>query len=905
MSAHTGETEPSNAWHALTTEEALQRLGSAPAGLTSAEAEARRARYGPNRLRPPERASAWKILADQFRSVVMALLVVGAGVALVLGDPVDAAAIAAVLVINAVVGFSTEYRARVAVAALMRLEVPQAVVVRDGQPRELPAETLVPGDVIQLEAGQSVPADARLLSGTEIRVNEAPLTGESVPVNKNPTRALEPDTPLAERVNMVYMGTALVAGSGRALVVRTGMETEVGRIGGLVGGIHEERTPLEHRLDALGQRLVWVALAVTAVVVAVGLLRGEPLGRMIETGLALAIAAVPEGLPAVSTIALAVGVSRMARRKALVRRLPAVEALGSATVVCTDKTGTLTAGEMTVAELWAGGHEYRFTGAGYAPDGVVTRDGESVDAGADPVLRSALRIGALNNRAGLDRTDGGWTARGDPTEAALLVAARKAGLDPTALQREWPEVAELPFSSERMLMATFHETPEGRRVVVKGAPARILERSSRVATDEGVEPLDDPSRERILTRNREMASRGLRVLALAEAAADSTDEEAVRDLTFVGLVGMSDPPAPGVRETIDTFNTAGIRTVMITGDQALTAEAIAKELGIVREGQGVMEGRRLRSLSDAELAEELPNIAALSRVPPEDKLRIVNAFQRRGEIVAMLGDGVNDAAALKKADIGVAMGGRGTDVAKEAAAVVLQDDRFQTIGAAVEEGRVIFDNIRKFVFYLFSCNLAEVFVLLFASLAGLPQPLLPLQILWLNLVTDTFPALSLAVEPGESDVMQRPPKHPQEAILSGGFLARISIYGLFITGATLGAFVLALAGDGDRGRGTSVAFMTLALAQIFHLGNARDDKPVVGWEAATRNPWALGAIAVTVFLQLLAVYFAPLTSILGLVRLTAADWSLIVPFALAPAVIGQATAWIRSRRSLPRAGAVP
>lgn len=889
------------AWHSLAAGEVLARLRATADGLSGEEAGERLKRYGPNALRAAKPVSAWKILLDQFRSVVVLLLFAAAAVAWLIGDPLEAAAVLAVLAINAALGFATEYRARGAMAALLRLEVPHAMVIRDGRPRQVEAHALVPGDVVLVEAGQSVPADARLLAATELRTNEAALTGESLPVSKRTGAPLPADTPLAERANLVFMSTAVVAGSGRAVVVATGMETEVGRIGGLVGGIREERTPLEHRLDELGRRLVWVTLAVAALVIGLGLLRGEPIGRMVETGIALAIAAVPEGLAAVSTIALAVGVARMARRNALVRRLPAVESLGSATTVCTDKTGTLTAGEMTVTTIWAGGRTYGVTGTGYRPEGTFTREGREVDAAAVPELERALRIGALANRAALEPADGAWEIRGDPTEAAFLVVAGKAGLDREELLERWPEMGELPFSSERMLMATYHHDSEGPLACVKGAPARVLERCDTLHTPSGEIELDTSGREEVLLRNRELAASGLRVLALAEGRVDALGEDSLQGLTFVGLVGMSDPPAAGVRETIERFHGAGIRTVMITGDQRLTAEAVARELGILRPGDQVVEGRELQGAAPEELADGLARVSALSRVSPEDKLRIVEALQERGEIVAMLGDGVNDAPALKKADIGVAMGVRGTDVAKEAAAVVLQDDRFQTIGAAVEEGRVIFDNIRKFVFYLFSCNVAEVFVILGASILGLPQPLLPLQILWLNLVTDTFPALSLAVEPGEPGVMRRPPRNPRKAILSARFARAVGVYALLITVVTLAAFLWALSGPAsDPARAITVAFMTLALAQTFHLGNARGREPVVAWGRATANLWALVAVAVTVALQLLAVYYAPLARVLGVVPISVADWWVIVPLALLPAVVGQVIAWmgaVRRRRT--------
>ena len=885
-------------WHLGPIEEVLERLESGGDGLEDAEVEARLERYGPNSLRMAKPVSVWSILVDQFRSVVVLLLVAAMVLAWLFGDPIEAAAVFAVLVINAGIGFVTEYRARTEMAALQQLEVPHATVVRRDAPEEIEAHALVPGDVILVEPGQSVPADARLITATELRTNEAALTGESMPVSKQADAELVADTPLAERVNTIYMSTSVVAGSGRAVVIATGMATEVGRIGGMVGEIREERTPLEERLDALGRRLVWVTLGVAIVVVALGSVRGEPFEDILQTGIALAIAAVPEGLAAVSTIALAVGMARMARRNALVRRLPAVEALGSVTTVCTDKTGTLTAGEMTVTAFRAGGQEYTVSGTGYLPQGAFSRDGSEVDPADDPLLERALRIGALANRAGLELVDGEWRVRGDPTEVALLVAAEKVGMGRNALLEDWPETGEVPFSSERMLMATFHRGPDGPVALVKGAPARVLERCNRYLTASGeAVPLDEAARAAVLEQNETLAGRGLRVLALADGKAEGDDEGALHSLTIVGLVGISDPPAEGVRETIEQFQTAGIRTVLITGDQRLTAEAVARELGIVHSADEVADGRELQALEEEDLAARLANISAITRVSPEDKLRIVDGFQRRGEIVAMLGDGVNDAPALKKSDIGVAMGGRGTDVAKEASGVVLRDDRFQTIGAAVEQGRVIFDNIRKFVFYLFSCNVAEVFVILGASLLALPQPLLPLQILWLNLVTDTFPALSLAVEPGEGDVMHRPPDDPNRAILSRDFVRRIAIFGALITVVTLIAFIWALRGpEPGHERAITVAFMTLALAQIFHLGNARGREPVLTWRRLTANPWALAAVGLTLGLQLLAVYFPPLARVLQLVPLTTGDWLVIGPLALVPAIIGQGAAWLASRR---------
>lgn len=876
------------AWHRLDPGQALERLGSARDGLTPHDARARLDRFGPNRLARSKQVSALSILLSQFASLVVGLLVAAAVIALFLGDLLEASAIGAVLAINTVMGFVVELRARRAMDALLAYEVPTAKVVRDGRVESIASDGLVPGDVIELEEGDRVPADARLLTSAELRTNEAPLTGESLPVNKAAGSMQEVDTPLAERQSMVYAGTSVYVGRASAVVVGTGALTEIGRIGTLVAQVGESRTPLEGRLDELGKRLVWLTLGVAAVVTALGMIQGAPFGRMLETGIALAIAAVPEGLPAVATIALAVGLRRMARRQAMVRRLAAVEALGGTTVVCTDKTGTLTAGQMTATVVFGSGRRIDVTGSGYAPTGRLEAAGTPVDPAAHPWLEKLLTAAALTSRARIE--DGSMV--GDPTDAALTVLALKAGVRADDLLRELPRVGEIPFSSERRSSASIHRRGAETITFLKGAPATVLERCTRWAVDDADRPLDESARTRLDETNEDLAARGLRVIALASGTGDSDGE----DLTFLGLVGIADPPAEGVRETIQTFRRAGIRTVMITGDQRATAESIGRELGALEEGHRAVDGRELRNLTDEQLASEEEAIGVFSRVSPEDKLRIVSALQDRGEIVAMLGDGVNDAAALKKADVGVAMGRRGTDVAKETADIVLNDDRFLTVGAAVEEGRVIFENIRKFVFYLFSCNLAEVLVLLLASLATLPLPLLPLQILWLNLVTDTFPALALAMEPAEPGVMERSPRDPERAILSGPFLRSMLFYASLITGATLLGYGWALQA-GEPERAVTIAFMTLALAQLFHLGNARSRGPVLSWKRATANRWAVAAVPLVLGLQILAVHWPPLAEVLRTVPLSAVDWLVVGVLSIVPGVAGQVVDSIQERRA--------
>jgi len=895
--------EPATSWHALAPSEVCRRLATTSAGLDAAEATARLARVGPNELRPPPPVSAWRILADQFRSVVVLLLLAAAGVALASGDHVDAAAIGVVLLLNSAIGFFTELPTRRALEALRTLQVPRATVIRGGHSHDVDARHLVPGDVIALEAGQAVPADARLLSSSELRTTEAPLTGESLPVDKDAWADLSADAPLPDRRTLVYQGTTVVAGSGRAVVVATGVATEVGRIGTLVGVGPERRTPLERRLDSLGRRLAVAALAVAGVVALLGLLQGAPLAAVLAASIALAVAAVPEGLPAVVTVTMAAGVRRMAHRRALVRRLPVIESLGSATIVCTDKTGTLTTGEMTATTLWFAGHEVAISGVGYAPVGDFHEGARRVDPAQDGLLAKSLQVAALANRASLLERDGTWRARGDPTEVALLVAARKGGLDRANLLAERAELGELPFSSERMFMATFHEDAGGVvAAYVKGAPDRVLERCDRLWTADGPRALDDVAQALVRAENERLAARGLRVLAFAHGAVEGTTENETRGLAFVGLIGLADPPAPGVQETIRALREAGIRTVMLTGDQRRTAEAVARQLGLLEGAGRVLDARELEALGDPALADSVLQAGAFSRVSPEDKLRIVRAFQRDGEIVAMLGDGVNDAPALRHADIGVAMGRRGSDVAREAAALVLQDDRFQTVVAAVEEGRVMFDNISKFVFYLFSCNLAEVLVFLGAALAGLPLPLLPLQILWLNLITDVTTALPLAVEPAEPGLMRRPPRDPHSAILAAPLVRAALGYAVVIAAVTLLAFAWTHArSPGDPARAVTVAFLTLGLAQIFHLGNARSHGPVLAVTRVFANRLALGAVALAVGLQWLVTAWRPLAAVLGVQAVSASDWRVITLLALTPAVLGQAlksarAVWSRTRR---------
>lgn len=865
------------AHHATPLEGVLSELHSGVAGLSDGEARTRLTRFGPNRLEPARPVPPLVILLNQLRSVVVVLLIAAGAISLALGERLEAGAIGAVLLLDTVIGFMTEWRARRSMDALLRLEVPRASVVRAGHLRSVDAAELVPGDVVQIDAGDEVPADARLIEATDLRTNEAALTGESLPVAKT-SGVLDVDTPLAERRNMVYKGTTVAAGTARAVVTGTGAGTELGRIGTLVATVSAGPTPLEQRLDDLGKRVVWLAIGVAAAVAALEWARGGPVGLVLETGIALAVAAVPEALPAVATIALAIGMHRMAQRRVLIRRLPVVETLGSTTVVCSDKTRTLTSGVMTVVAIWAAGREIT----------LPSMSGPGDSAALEPSLRTA----ALASRPRGVSRDGDRAPAGDPVDLAVLAAAEQAGIDRAALLRHLPPLGTVPFSSHRKLMASFHARDGDTVAFVKGAPQRVVDLCSRIRTANDERQLDEDGRAGLIATNEKLAARGLRVLAVASGTTSGPAEDALVDLTFEAFLGLADPPAAGAKETIARLRDAGLRTVMITGDQRRTADAVGRELGLLTRGDEVMDGAQLDRVDGVDRESRIGRVAAFSRVTPEHKLAIVTALQAQGQIVAMLGDGVNDAPALKKADVGVAMGLRGTDVAKEAAGVVLQDDRFESVAAAVEEGRVIFDNIRKVVFYLFSCNIAEILVLLVAGLTSLPPPLAPLQLLWLNMITDTFPALALAVEPGDPDVMQRPPRDPDEALLSRGFVISVFVYGGVITVSTLAAYAWGLRASPEHAQ--TIAFMTLAFAQIAHLGNARSPAPVLLPARAAANRYAIGAVLVSVGLQTAVLEVPLLTAALRVHPLTGREWMVVLVCAVVPAIAGQAYKLARS-----------
>jgi Ca2+-transporting ATPase len=830
----------------------------------------------------------------------VALLIAATVVAFALGENIEAIAILVVIVLNAAIGFFTEWKAEQALTALQQQAVPVAHVVRDGDEREIAAAELVPGDIVLLPAGSRVPADGRLIESARLQVQEAALTGESHAVTKQVESVPDENAALAERKNMVYLGTAVTDGRGRFLVTATGANTEVGRIGTLIEEAGNRDTPLERKLAQLGNALIGIVLVLCAVIVAAGWLRGLSFLYMLRVGISLAIAAVPEGLPAVTTMTLALGMQRMARMRALIRRLPAVETLGSTTVICTDKTGTLTRNEMTVQALQLGERRVDVTGTGYATTGEFRVDDQPVDPKVDEHLALALRIGALCSDARIEQGDDGETIIGDPTEGALVVAAAKAGMHEEDLERDYPRIDEVPFSSETKRMATVHRTPGGPTVAyVKGAPSTIAEASSQQLTADGVRPLSDEARQQIMARNEELAGRALRILGLAykEVPENHAEEDLTKDLIFVGLVGMIDPLRDEVKDAIETCRQAGIRTVMMTGDQAATAAEIGRQLGLDRDPRGrelrAAHGRELAGLDEEGWKKVAAEAGVFARVSPEHKLRIVEALQADGEVVAMTGDGVNDAPALKKADIGVAMGIKGTDVAKEAADMVITDDNFTSIVGAVEQGRIIYANILRFVHYLFSCNLAEILVVFIALMLGWPLPLTALQILWLNMITDVLPALALALEPSAPDMMKRPPRDPDEPVMTPQFVGLISWQGLLLTGVVLLAFWLGMRWYGTENAGLrhaiTLSFMTLALAQVFHAFNARSRTRSALTARLFTNAWLWAAVVACVLLQLAAVYVPFLQVVLQTTPLSVADWSLVLALSLVPVVVVELT----------------
>lgn len=851
---------------ALEAEEVAGKLATAPeSGLATGEAERRLAIYGPNRLSREEAKSALRILANQFKSIIVWLLVAAAATSFVLGDLAEGIAIVVVLLLNGAIGFFTELRATRSMEALMRLTEVRTRVRRNGKLREVDAHDLVPGDIVVLEAGDIVTADLRLVAASNLRCDESLLTGESVPVTKG-VSTLAPDTVIGDRVNMAFSGTAVTQGTGEGIAVATGMESELGRISALAQTADSESSPLERRLDRLGHKLVWLTLGLAVLTSLAGILRGHQIADMVQTGVALAVAAIPEGLPVVATLSLARGMWRMAKRNALITHLSSVETLGATTLIVTDKTGTLTENRMTVTGYLLAERDVK----------AESRNGEigfsagtdTLDPEADAALSNALAIGVLCSTAELGDGSGGSTT-GDPMEIALLRAASGAGMTRASLAGRFREVKRYAFDPDRKMMATVHACEEGSFYAVKGAPEAVVEVCDRALTDEGEKPIDEAGRTSWIERNSRAAKDGLRLIALAMKTARSETENPYVGLTLVALVCFLDPLRKDVQDAIRASREAGVRVVMMTGDHAETAANIARQAGLASPAMSIFAGRDLVDLdpqcTDPDLRERLSNADVFARVAPDTKLKLVSLFQDNGHVVAMTGDGVNDAPALRKADIGIAMGQRGTQVAREAADMVLKDDAFSTIIAAMRQGRIIFDNIRKFVVYLMSCNVSEVLLVGIAVGAGLPVPLLPLQILFLNLVTDVFPAFALGLGRGEEDIMRQPPRDPREAIVDGRRWALIGALGITIMGATLGAFAVALFQlDLAPAQAVTVAFVTLALAQLWNVFNVRHATQGVFLNDITRNPYVWGALGLCLGLVALAVWHPGLSALLGL-----------------------------------------
>ncbi|MGB7874923.1 MAG: cation-transporting P-type ATPase [Anaerolineales bacterium] len=859
-------------------------------GLDEQEVKKRREQYGHNRLRSAKSKSAWTILAEQFKSLLVVLLAMAAVLSLVLGELIEGIAILAVIFINAGIGFLTELRAVRSMEALQSLGSVEAKVRRGGRVNRIPAEDIVPGDIVVLEGGDVVTADLRLTEASKLQADESALTGESLPVSKQ-VEAQEEAATLAERASMLYKGTAVTRGSGQGVVVATGTGTELGHISSLVEEAEEELTPLEKRLNELGRKLVWITLMIAAVVAIAGILAGREILLMIETAIALAVATVPEGLPIVATIALARGMQRMARRNALINRLSAVEALGATNVICTDKTGTLTENQMTVVEMALAGADIKVSGEGLQTTGDFSQNGKAIDPLEHKVLHRTLQVSVLCNNAEINKSDDEIKTIGEPLEVALLVAGLKAGIVRNELLDDWPETREDAFDPDTKMMATFHREDGAYRIAAKGAPEPVLEASTQVLTGEGTKGLDDDERQFWVDRNEQMAEEGLRVLALATRVTNDAEADPYEGLTFLGLVGLLDPPREEVRPALEACVKAGIRVVMVTGDHPVTARRIAQAVGLVESQDiDIIHGRNLGQRDELSEQERQRVLKApiFARVSPEQKLDLIAIYQGAGHAVAMTGDGVNDAPALKKADIGVAMGKRGTQVAKEAADMVLQDDSFSSIVAAVEQGRVIFDNIRKFVFYLMSCNISEIAVITLASLINAPLPLQPLQILFLNLVTDVFPALALGVGEGEEAIMHRPPRNPKEPILTRRHWIEMGGFSALITFSVLGVMALALLGFGmERERAVTISFLTLAFAQLWHVFNMRDRGTDFLNNEVVRNPWIWGALVLCTALLMAAVYVPGLNTVLKVVDPGLAGWGIVLSASLLPWLAGQ------------------
>lgn len=886
--------EPNHVWHNKTVEQAFEKLNSKPTGISQAEAAERISQYGPNEIKAAQRISAWNILVDQFKNVLILILLGATVISLFLGHGIESIVIAVIVLFAVLLGFIQEYRAERAIEALREMAAPTARVIREGKEVQVPAREVVPGDIVILHTGDRVPADARILESVNLQVEEAALTGESMPIEKHADPLPTDDLPVGDRRNMVYAGTAVTYGRGRALVVATGMQSEFGKIAQLLQTVETGKTPLQQNLDRVGSVLARVAFVVVAIIVALGLLRGQPFIEMLIFGIALAVAVVPEALPAVVTISLAIGVQKMVKRHALIRRLPAVETLGSTSVICSDKTGTLTKDEMTVRKVYVAGKTYNVSGTGYAPHGEFSLNGSAAVQPGDE-LRQVLSAAVLASDAVLlpdENKDNDWDIKGDPTEGALIVAAAKAGLERETLDAQFPRRQEIPFTSETKRMTTLHETSEGVVAYTKGAPEVILENCDHILTEKGIKPLDDAARQEIVTVAREMASNALRVLGIASKS-NAELKTAQHDMTFLGLAGMIDPPRSEAKQAIVVCEQAGIRPVMITGDHPVTAEAVARELGLLKRGR-VVTGAELNDISDEDFKREVEDIEVYARVSPAHKLRVVTALQANHHIVAMTGDGVNDAPALKKADIGIAMGITGTDVTKEAAEMTLTDDNFASIVAAVEEGRGVFGNIKKYLMYLLSSNIGEIGLMAGSALLGLPIPLTAVQILYVNLATDGLPALALSIDPPEKDLMKRRPRNPRTGIFTRPVVSLMVAGGVWSTIINLGLFAWALNSGRSLEEAMTMTFVSLVLIQFFKAYNFRSDRHSV-FNRPFENKWLNIAILWEVVLLFLIIYVPALHEPFGTFSLPLVDWVIVFALSLTISPVLEFVKWMERK----------
>ncbi len=910
----------SQSWWQLSVSEAVQRLGThADHGLSATEAQQRLAQYGPNHLQERPGASAWEIFLGQFKNTIIWILIAAAIVSGFLGEWVDTLAILAIVILNAVLGFIQEYRAEKSLAALKKMSSPNSKVIRDGTLTVIPSADLVPGDLVVLEAGDYVPADGRVIWVTpNFGVQEASLTGESMPVSKSVDMLAAGEISLGDRKNMVYLGTSVAAGKARVLVAETAMNTELGKIANLIQQVETEITPLQRKLEEFGKWIIYICFVLVGLVFALEMIRGGRIIDVFMTSVSLAVAAIPEGLPAVVTIALALGVQRMVKRHVLIRKLASVETLGCTTVICSDKTGTLTKNEMTVRVVFAGGKMFPVTGIGYTPQGEFLLDEKAIEAQSHPDLKRALRIGVLCNGAEFTWTADSGRIVGDPTEGAILVAAAKAGMTKAEEEKQSVFFEEYPFDSIRKMMTILRHTDGQLTAYIKGAPDILLDRCSRLDQGGQVRTLEPADREEILRINNEMANQAMRVLAVAYRPVDAggqLDPETVEtDLIFAGLLAMIDPPREEVKQAMKECQSAGIRTVMITGDHRNTAVAIARELGFYRQDSQALTGEDLEAMSDEKLSAAIEHTPVYARVSPEHKLRIVRAWRGKGQVVAMTGDGVNDAPSVKEADIGVAMGITGTDVTKEVSDMVITDDNFASIVAAVHEGRGIYDNIQKFIHYLLSCNVGEILVMLLASLAGTPVPLLPIHLLWINLVTDGLPALALGVDPIDPDAMKRPPRSKFQRVITRQRMGLMVFQGFVISICCLSAFCFAYYLEGRHsvlkalgamfsldfetirtiltidesqkemvlGRARTMAFIVLAFCQDFHSYNCRSQVRSLFEVGVFSNLKLVGATMVSILLNMSALYLPFFQKVLKTQPLTGMELLIVLVCASIP-----------------------